>query len=143
MIVVGAVLMLSLLLVLLQQYYFMVAVWSLTFLLYALGTFPPPLVSNMITNKGVEASGDVYAWDVMKDFYFSSRDGQILLNIETTLRNPGKIILLVDENQQREVYAFLSPKLMYRDMRKQARLSIYLDGVWIDMLPNGPVSETK
>jgi hypothetical protein len=143
MIIVGAVVLLSLLLVLLQEYFFIAALGSLTFLLFALGTYPPPLVTNMITNKGIEAAGEVFIWEVMKSFYYSWRDGQIMLNVETTLRAPGKIILLVDEKQKKEVYDVLSAKLMYKDMRKQARLSTYLDGEWIDMLQNRAVPAAK
>lgn len=130
------VMLFMILLVLLKQYYFMAALAATVFLLYVLGTVPPPLVTNIVTNKGIEVGGDVYIWEVFKNFYFTVRDGQILVNVETTLRTPGKLIMLVNEEQKRDVYEILSKKLVYKDLRKQGRFSTILDGAWVDMLQN-------
>jgi hypothetical protein len=110
----------------------MAAIWAVMFLVYVLGTVPPGESKHVITNKGVEMGGVVYEWEKLEDFWFSMRDDRIILNVDTKLSFPGRLIMMIEKKDQKKVYDILMDKLIYLDKRKQGRVGVIVDGTWVD-----------
>ncbi|MDD3661968.1 MAG: hypothetical protein PHG63_02780 [Candidatus Dojkabacteria bacterium] len=130
--VLACVVAFSVLLILLGQFWFMAAIASVMFLLYVLGTIPPITVQHMITNKGVETEGGVYAWNSLKNYWFSRRDDQLVLNVDTNMQFPARLIMLVNREQGKKVHELLRERLEYLDLRRQGRMSRFTCGEWVD-----------
>jgi hypothetical protein len=134
LIVLASVVILMVALAILGQYWFMAALGALMFLLYAVGTVPPAQVTHVITNHGIETNNVKYEWDKLESYWFGKRDDQKYLNVETSIPFPGRLIMLVDDEQLMKVHEMLKTRLKYVDMRGQSRFSAFLEGDWINMV---------
>jgi len=133
MYVLACVVALCVVLLLLGQYWFMAAILAVMFFMYVMGTIPPVDVDHIVTNIGIETAGAVYVWEYLIDYWFSRREGQLILNVDTSLSFPGRIIMLVSDKDFSRVNEVFKGKLLYKDLRKQGRLSVIIDGAWVDM----------
>ncbi len=132
--VLAVVLVLFVLLAILGQFYFMAAIASVMFLLYVIGTVPPVNVEHVITSIGIETLQNEYKWELLKDYFFSKRDDQFILNIDTSMKYPARLLMLVNPKDVEALYRLLSTRLVYLDMRKQSKTGKLIDGEWVNML---------
>ncbi len=121
-------------LVLVKQYWLMAAISAVMFLLYAWGTVPPAELKHVITTEGIESAGTEVEWKNLKGYWFTRKDDQLILNVETDLRLPGRMIMLVSDDEMTRTHQILAPRIKYLDKRKQDKLSKTIDGVWINKL---------
>jgi hypothetical protein len=73
----------------------------------------------------------------LTEYWYSRKDDQFILNVETELRLPGRFIMLVSDDELQKTHEILSQKLKYKEMKKQDRISKVTDGVWVDMMDDG------
>jgi len=119
LILVACSLAFILFLAILGHYFLMGCIIALVFLIYVLGTTKPKQVSHIITARGVETGGRLYEWYLLKNFYFTKKDNQVFLFVETFLNFPGALIMLLDEKDKGAIFVLLQEKLLYKDIRKQ------------------------
>lgn len=129
------ILSLSLLFVLflaiLQQYYLMTAIIALLFFIYVAGTNKPVTVKHKITARGIDTSGRVFEWFMLDNFWFSIKNGQYLLIVETKLRYPKALIMLLDQADKDAIFILLQEKILYKDVRKQSKIDTLTYGQYI------------
>jgi hypothetical protein len=130
----AAVLVLFVVLAILGQFGLMAAVAAVMFLFYVLGTVPPEKVSHLITTLGVETMDKEYKWEKLQDYWFSKKDGAIVLNVDTSLTFPSRLIMITDKGGMDNIHGLLKDKLKYRDFRDQSSLSRVSEGEWINLL---------
>jgi hypothetical protein len=133
-IVVAATVVFMVVLAILGNYGFMLAIGALVFLVYVVGTIPPVDVENVITNNGIEVGNAKYGWEKLEYYWFSKRDDQIFLNVDTLISLPGRLMMIVTEEQMEYAHQALRNQLPYLDLRKQGRLNATINGEWVDML---------
>lgn len=119
LILVACSLVFILFLAILGHYFLMGCIIALVFLIYVLGTTKPKQVSHTITARGIDTGGRLYEWYLLKNFYFTKKENQIFLFMETFLNFPGALIFLLDEKEQGAIFVLLQEKLLYKDIRKQ------------------------
>ncbi len=119
LILVACSLAFILFLAILGHYFLMGSIIALVFLIYVLGTTKPKQVSHTITARGIDTGGRLYEWYLLKNFYFTKKDNQVFLFVETFLNFPGALIFLLDEKEQGAIFVLLQEKLLYKDIRKQ------------------------
>lgn len=129
-----AVLALFVVLAILGHYFLMIAISAVMFLVYVLGTIPPEKVEHAITSLGVETMGKPYNWEFLKEYWFSERDSQKMLNIDTKIAFPSRLIMLVGDDDMKVIHSALKKRLMYKDLRDQKGFSKVLEGEWINLL---------
>lgn len=122
LIITGVMLLFIMYLAVLGHYGLMASIIALLFLFYVLGTTPPAIVTHQINTKGIESMGSLYEWLVLDSFWFSKREGQYMLAVETKLRFPGRLLMLLDEKDVKALFVLLADKLEYKDIRKWSRL---------------------
>lgn len=71
---------------------------ALAFVSYVLRTVPPLTVSHRITEGGLVSGDHNYLWRELKDFWFTQRGEYLILNINTSLRFPSRLILLLPKS---------------------------------------------
>lgn len=89
------------------------ALLALAFIQYVLGTVPPRMIKNQITNYGIKTHGAEYTWDELTDFWFTEKDGQKILNVDTKRVFPGRLFLLLSSVDQNTVGKLLNEHLTY------------------------------
>ncbi len=134
LLIVACVLGFFVILVILGQYWFMAAIAALMFLVYVVGTVPPVMVTHRLTTLGIETLEKEYKWETLDTYWFSQKDRQKLLNVETKTRLPGRLIMLVPERDMVKVNDIMRKRLRYKDIRNQSRVSKVTDGIWMDYL---------
>jgi len=133
LILVGASLVLILLLAVLGHYGLMAAIISLLFLIYVWGTTEPAIVKHRITARGIDLGTKLYEWYMLESFYFTKKGDQLFLFLDTKLRYPPSLIFLLEEGDKDPLFVILQDKLLYKDIRKQPKLSKFAYGEYISL----------
>jgi hypothetical protein len=131
--IVAACLVFILYLAILGHYMLMIAIFALLFFIYAAGTVPPINVTHKITKRGVETIDKLYEWYKLESFWFTNKNGQDILFINTKLRLPSKLILLITEKDRASIFMLLQDKLLYHDIRKQSSYNKLVFGDYIPL----------
>lgn len=130
-VVLAFALLFVLFLAILEQYYLMASIIALLFFVYVSGTNKPLIVKHKITARGIDSGGKLYEWFVLDNFWFSIKNGQYFLIVETRLRYPKALILLLDKVDKDAIFVLLQDKVMYKDIRKQGKLDALTYGNYI------------
>lgn len=130
-IILAISLLFVLFLAILEQYYLMAAIISLLFFIYVLGTNKPVKVKHKITARGVDTGGKLYEWFMLDNFWFSIKNGQYFLVVETRLRYSKALILLLEKVEKNALFVLLQEKVIYKDIRKQSRIDVLTYGNYI------------
>jgi hypothetical protein len=133
LIVVALSLVLILLLAILGHYFLMAAIIAMLFLIYVLGTTKPQRVTHKITARGIDTGNKLYEWYIMKNFYFTKKQNQLFLIVETKLNLPGALLFLLSEKDKDAIFVLLQEKLLYKDIRKQGWLEKMNFGEYIPL----------
>ncbi len=133
LILVAASLAFILLLAVLGHYFLMGCIIAMVFLIYVLGTTKPQTVIHTVTARGIETGNRLYQWYLLKNFYFSNKEGQIFMIVETNLNIPGALVFLVGKKDQGPLFVLLQEKLLYKDVRKQGWLEKQNYGTYIPL----------
>jgi len=133
LILVGASLLLILLLAVLGHYGLMAAIISLLFLIYVWGTTEPSMVNHKITARGIDLGSKLYEWYMLESFYFTKKDNQLFLFVDTKLKYPPSLIFLLEEGDKDPLFVILQDKLLYKDIRKQSKLTSFAYGKYIPL----------
>ncbi len=120
LIVIAFCLLFILFLAVLGHYILMFAIISLLFLIYVSGTTKPVDVKHAITAKGIESLDVLYEWYMLDSFFFTEKKGHYLLIVETKLRFPARLFLLIDKKDMVTIFLLLQDQLLYKDIKKQS-----------------------
>ena len=94
------VILIMLILFVFSQFILMAALLALTFVAYVSASVKPEEVEHRITNLGIESLGHKYHWDELNEFWFSTRHNHELLNIDTNLKFPRRLTILISEKDK-------------------------------------------
>lgn len=133
LILVACSLAFILLLAVLGHYFLMGCVIALVFLIYVLGTTKPMRVTHTVTARGIDTGNKLYEWYLLKNFYFTKKDNQYFLIVETYLNVPGALVFLLNEEDRGALFVLLQEKLLYKDIRKQSWLDKQNYGVYVPL----------
>uniref|UniRef100_A0A7C5YXR1 DUF5673 domain-containing protein n=1 Tax=candidate division CPR3 bacterium TaxID=2268181 RepID=A0A7C5YXR1_UNCC3 len=120
-----------------QEAVIIAAVIGFMFIIYLVSTVPPAEIEYRLTEFGVEmGTGEdttVYTWDQLDSFWISLKQGREILNIDTKLSFPLRIVMLFPEEERDRIVTILSEKLPYKEApkKKQGWLSVQIDGIYI------------
>lgn len=121
-IITGLMLLFIMYLAVLGHYGLMACIIALLFLFYVAGTTPPITVTHQVNTKGIDTLGVLYEWFMLDSFWFSKREDEYLLAIETKLRYPGRLMMLLDKKDLKPLFVLLEDKLIYKEIKKWGRI---------------------
>jgi hypothetical protein len=131
--IVSLMLLFILYLAILGHYALMGVMVALVFFIYVAGAIEPISVTHRITARGVESFDKLYEWFVLDNFFFARKNGSTMLFIETKLRFPAKLIMLLDEKELTPLFMLLQDKVLYKDIRKQNFIDRATYGEYIEL----------
>lgn len=110
---VGAIIfLLAVILLFLKEWLLIGVIISLGFVCWVLSTVPPEDTENKITTRGIFAGGKRYDWNVLGRFWFFNKWGNEILNIETYLGFPRRLMLLLGKTSKDQIKTTLEKYLI-------------------------------
>ena len=76
---------------------------SLAFVAFVFAAVPPENIIYKITTQGVTVGGSFYFWHDLDSFWFKESEGQKILIIQTKLRFPGQLVLVLGDQDEEQV----------------------------------------
>lgn len=106
-----------------QQWLLYAVFLSLGFVSYVLRSVPPEEIDHKATEFGLTSGNHHYSWRELKDFWFTQKGGFDILNIDTSLRFPPRLFLLIGgaekKSTREKLIQTLSPHLPYRELPQE------------------------
>lgn len=111
------VILLSLIAFLAQEFLLIGVVLALSFVAYVLAFVPPQDIQYKISTQGITIGDHFYFWHELESFWFKVKEDQKVLFVQTHLRFPGQLMLVLgpstlsgqtdEEEIKKEVAKFL------------------------------------
>ena len=128
------VLIVAVFLLYIKEYVLILVVLSILFVLYVSSIVPPENTEHQITTLGIRTLSELYTWDMLKDFWVSYKNGREVLNIDTNVTSPTRLIMLFSSEDKSKIIEALKKKIKYMDpFKKQGRVSRISEGVYIPL----------
>jgi len=101
----------SVVLFFIQEFFLIVALVSVLFLYYVLSTVPPQNIKNKITNRYIYFGEAKYLWEDLESFYFKKIMSSDMVLIETKLRIPREVPMVINFEDQEKIKKILLKKI--------------------------------
>ena len=95
-----------------QEFLLIGVILSFAFVTYVLAFVPPHNITYTISTQGITVGEDFYFWHFLDSFWFKEKDGSKVLHIQTWLRFPAQIMLVLrreDEEKVKKIVARFLP----------------------------------
>ena len=109
--VISILVLVSVILFLVKEFFLIGALASALFLYYVLSTVPPQNIKYKITNRGVYYGESRYQWDMFDRFWFKKSLSNELIHFETILRFPRQISLVININDKDKIKTVVVKRL--------------------------------
>ncbi len=113
--IAAIVFLLAVILLFLKEFLLIGVILAFMFVSYVLATVSPEEVEHKITTEGITTGSKSYLWNEMKDFYFVEKWGSKIVNINTKLKFPGRLIILLGDQDEKKIKEELGKYLSYRE----------------------------
>ena len=94
------VILLVLIAFLAREFLLIGAILALSFVAYVLAFVPPHNVTYKISTQGITIGEDFYFWHFLDSFWFKEKEGSKVLHIQTRLRFPAQLMLVLGDQDQ-------------------------------------------
>ena len=112
------VFLISLVLIFFKEFLLVGVILALVFVAYVNSSVEPPEFEHKITTHGLTSGGHNYPWEELKEFWLVKKDGRTVLNIDTKVRFPGRLFIVLNEESAGEVRQALSKYISFREEPK-------------------------
>lgn len=109
--VISILVLTSVILFFVKEFFLIVALVSALFLYYVLSTVPPENIKYKITNRGIYFGETRYEWDLLSRFWFAKSLDSEMIHFETILRFPRQISLVINEADKERIKEIVVKKL--------------------------------
>lgn len=116
------VVLLILIAILAQEFLLIGVLLALTFVTYVLAFVPPGEVDYKISTQGVTIGDHFYFWHDLDSFWFKEKENQMVLFIQTRLRFPGQLMLVLGEQSKEEVQKITARFLPFHEIPQTSTL---------------------
>ncbi len=127
--VILTTLLIILILLFIREFFIIAPVLAVAFLSYVLASVPPSEIEHRITNQGVISGKHDYLWEELYDFWFTEKHGHTVLNIDSQIRFPGRIMLVMPKKDEEKIRNILIRYLPFREIPKTSWLDSFGDSL--------------
>ena len=110
------VVLLVLILLLAREFLLIATILSLSFVAYVLAFVPPHKINFKISTQGVTVGEDFYFWHFLDSFWFKENQGYSVVHIQTRLRFPAQLMMVLDKVDEEKVKKILSRFLPFHEI---------------------------
>ena len=123
------VILLVLILLLAKEFLLIATLLSLAFVAYVLAFVPPHKVTYRISTQGITIGEDFYLWHYLDAFWFKKKDGSNILHIQTRLRFPAQLMLVLEEHDEEKVKKTVAKFLPYVEVPYKSWMEKWSEGL--------------
>lgn len=128
------VILLALIAILIQEFLLIGVLFALGFVTYVLAFVPPGDVDYKISTQGVTIGENFYFWHSLDSFWFKIREGMKVLFIQTKIRFPGQLMLVLDPSTssgqgEEEIKKEIAKFLPFHEIPQTTLLERWADGL--------------
>lgn len=105
------VFLISLILIVLQQFLSVAVVISIGFVAYVFSAIPPNVVHHQLTSYGIRSDDQLYLWGELGRYWYELRSGAVVAQFELG-RFPHRVTLLLGEKTQEQLDLILAEVLL-------------------------------
>jgi hypothetical protein len=102
---------------------------AITFVTYVLAFVPPGDVLYRISTQGITIGDHFYFWHDLESFWLKNKDDVKVVYVQTHLRFPGQLILVLGEESEDEVKRALARFLPFHEIPKMTLLDRWAEGL--------------
>lgn len=110
------VILLILIALLAREFLLIGVLLALTFVAYVLAFIPPNDVIYKISTQGITIGDHFYFWHFLDSFWFKEKEGQKVLFIQTRLRFPGQLMLVLGSQSEDQVKKIVARFLPFHEI---------------------------
>jgi len=111
--IAAIVFLLAVILLFLKEWLLIGVMVALMFVAYVLATVEPENVEHEITTIGIVTGNKTYKWEDLKGFWFGKKWKDVILNIDTKLSFPGRLMMLLGDKKQEEIKKILEKYIQF------------------------------
>ncbi len=123
------VVLLSLIAILAQEFLLIGVFLAIAFVAYVLAFIPPEEISHKISTQGVTIGDHFYFWHELDSFWFKEKEGQEVLFIQTRLRFPGQLMLVLGEVNQDEIQKAVARFLPFHEIPQTTTMDRFAESL--------------
>ena len=123
------VILLILILILAREFLLIGVLLALTFVSYVLAFVPPNNVKYKISTQGITIGEDFYFWHFLDSFWFKEKEGSKVLHIQTRLRFPSQLMLVLGENDEEKVKKLIARFLPFFEVPYKSWMEKWSEGL--------------
>ncbi|OIN89004.1 hypothetical protein COW80_02390 [Candidatus Beckwithbacteria bacterium CG22_combo_CG10-13_8_21_14_all_01_47_9] len=111
--IAAIVFLLAVILLFLKEWLLIAVMIALMFVAYVLATVAPESVEHELTTRGIVTGGKLYKWEDLVRFWFSHKWHDTILHLDTKLKFPGRLMLLLGDQDEVKVKEMIQTRVQY------------------------------
>lgn len=111
--IASIVFLLAVILLFLKEWLLIAVLVALMFVAYVLATVPPEKTEHELNSRGIMTGGKLYKWEDMVRFWFTHKWHDTILHLDTKLKFPGRLMLLLGEADEVKVKEIIGKYVQY------------------------------
>ncbi len=123
------VILLCLILLLASEFLLIAVVLALTFVAYVLAFVPPHPIKYRISTQGITIGEDFYFWHFLDAFWFKEKEKHKILIIQTSIRFPGQLMLVLGDQNEEKVKKIVARFLPYIEVPYKSWMEKWSEGL--------------
>lgn len=102
---------------------------AVAFVVYVLAFVPPSDVEYKISTQGITIGGHFYFWGDLNSFWFSKKEDFNILNVNTNLRFPGRLLILVEADKIENIKKIVAKYLLFYEIPPKNLMDDWSEGL--------------
>ncbi len=104
-----------LLAIVLKEPFLVGVILSVIFVVYVLASHEPETIEHRITSMGIISGGRPFLWSELDSFWFDKKGDDRLLIVQTNLRFPSRLIIILNSISERTLLDILEKHLHFHE----------------------------
>ncbi len=104
-------------------------IFSFAFVAYVLAFVPPRSITYKISTQGITIGEDFYLWHYLDAFWFKEKEKSKVLHIQTRLRFPAQLMLVLGDENEEKVKKIVSRFLPYVEVPYKSWMEKWSEGL--------------
>ncbi len=102
---------------------------SLAFVTYVLAFVPPHNITYRVSTQGITIGEDFYFWHFLDAFWFKEKEKQKVLHIQTRLRFPAQLMLVLGGEDEEKIKKLIAKFLPYVEVPYKSWMEKWSEGL--------------
>lgn len=112
-----------------QEFLLIGVILSFAFVTYVLAFVPPHKINYHISTQGITIGEDFYFWHFLDSFWFKEKDGLKVLHVQTLLRFPTQLMLVLGKEDEERIKKMVARFLPFHEKPYKSLMEKWAEGL--------------